>query len=57
MSSAPPKIKILLILAKNCCKIETKTFPYFANSHEDESLCQQICFEESMWQITLVTFI
>ena len=35
VTSLPPKIKILLILAKDCSKIEIKTFPYFVNSHEN----------------------
>ena len=34
VASLSPKIKIVLMLAKNCWKIEIKTFPYFANSHE-----------------------
>ena len=38
--SLPPKLKILLILAKNCWKIKLKTYPYFALSHENYSLLQ-----------------
>ena len=34
MPRLPPRIKTLLILAKNCWKIEIKTFPYFAMWHE-----------------------
>ena len=33
MPSPPPIIKILLILAKNCLKIEIKTFPHLPIKH------------------------
>ena len=31
----PSPLPIFLILAKNCSRIEVKTFPYFAISHEN----------------------
>ena len=33
--SLPPKMKILLILAKKCWRKEIKTFPSFPISHEN----------------------
>ena len=33
--SVPPKIQVLLILAKNCWKIEIKSLPYYRVSHEN----------------------